>query len=88
MHQDSAKDPLHGITLEKILTVLVEEYSWRGLAEQVQEFVTHSWYTYGDETKGLHPWDGVTEPNYELGARTKGTRTKIEQMYVELVKRS
>jgi hydrogenase large subunit len=35
--------------------------------EQVQEFVTHSWYKYADETKGLHPWDGVTEPNYVLG---------------------
>jgi hydrogenase large subunit len=41
--------------------------------EQVQEFVTHSWYKYADETKGLHPWDGVTEPNYVLGAKTKGT---------------
>jgi hydrogenase large subunit len=48
--------------------------------EQVQEFVTHSWYKYADETKGLHPWDGVTEPNYALGANTKGTRTNIEQI--------
>jgi hydrogenase large subunit len=46
--------------------------------EQIQEFVSHSWYTYADETKGLHPWDGVTEPNYVLGDKTKGTRTKIE----------
>ena len=48
--------------------------------EQVQEFVTHSWYKYADETKGLHPWDGVTEPNYALGANTKGTKTAIEQI--------
>ena len=48
--------------------------------EQVQEFVTHSWYKYGDETKGLHPWDGVTEPNYALGANTKGTRTNIQEI--------
>ena len=33
--------------------------------EQVQEFVTHSWYNYPDNDKGLHPWDGITEPNYE-----------------------
>lgn len=46
--------------------------------EQVQEFVGHSWYKYADESKGLHPWDGVTEPNYVLGAATKGTRTNIE----------
>jgi hydrogenase large subunit len=48
--------------------------------EQIQEFVTHSWYKYGDETKGLHPWDGVTEPNYVLGKGTKGTKTHIEQI--------
>ena len=47
-------------------------------ADQVQEFVNHSWYKYADESKGLHPWDGVTEPNYVLGPNSKGTRTKIE----------
>ncbi len=48
--------------------------------EQVQEFVGHSWYRYADESKGLHPWDGVTEPNFELGPNTKGSRTNIEQI--------
>ena len=47
---------------------------------QVQEFVTHSWYKYPDETKGLHPWDGVTEPNYVLGPKSKGTKTNIEAL--------
>ncbi|MER2605547.1 MAG: nickel-dependent hydrogenase large subunit [Siculibacillus sp.] len=47
---------------------------------QIQEFVTHSWYKYPDETKGLHPWDGVTEPNYVLGPKTKGTRTNIQAL--------
>ncbi len=48
--------------------------------EQIQEFVTHSWYKYPDETKGLHPFDGVTEPNYKLGPNAKGTPTKIESL--------
>lgn len=48
--------------------------------EQVQEFVGHSWYTYPDESKGLHPWDGITEPNFELGANLKGTNTNIEEI--------
>ena len=49
--------------------------------EQIQEFVTHSWYKYPDETKGLHPWDGITEPNYHPeGAGFKGSRTNIEQL--------
>ena len=48
--------------------------------EQVQEFVAHSWYEYPDEAVGLHPWDGVTEPNFELGPNTVGTRTAIENI--------
>ena len=49
--------------------------------DEIQEFVSHSWYKYQDETKGLHPWDGVTEPNYHPeGPNFKGTRTKIENL--------
>jgi len=47
--------------------------------EQVQEFVAHSWYTYPDETKGLHPWDGETDPNYDpKGPNFKGTTDNVE----------
>ncbi len=48
--------------------------------EQIQEFVPHSWYKYPDESKGLHPWDGITEPNFALGPNTKGTKTNIKQL--------
>ncbi|GAM03742.1 nickel-dependent hydrogenase large subunit [Novosphingobium sp. MBES04] len=48
--------------------------------EQIQEFVPHSWYKYPDESKGLHPWDGITEPHYELGPKAKGTSTRIEEL--------
>jgi len=48
--------------------------------DQVQEWVTHSWYKQGDESKGLHPFDGVTDPNFVLGPKTKGTRTNIENL--------
>ena len=33
-------------------------------AEQIQEEIAHSWYQYPDGKDALHPWDGVTEPNY------------------------
>jgi len=46
--------------------------------EQVQEYVAHSWFSYPDESKGLHPWDGITEPDFTLGPMTKGTRTHIQ----------
>ncbi|MCK9395514.1 MAG: nickel-dependent hydrogenase large subunit [Methylobacter sp.] len=48
--------------------------------EQIKEFIPHSWYQYPDESLGLHPWDGVTEPHYRLGPKTKGDRTHIEEL--------
>lgn len=48
--------------------------------EQIQEFVPHSWYKYADEAQGLHPWDGVTEPNYALGPDLVGSSTNIVQI--------
>jgi hydrogenase large subunit len=46
--------------------------------EQIQESVDHSWYTYPEGTKALHPWAGITSPKFELGPKTKGTKTNIE----------
>ena len=48
--------------------------------EQIQEYVTHSWYTYPDESKGLHPFDGITDSHFELGPNTKGSKTAIESL--------
>ncbi|GAB0150033.1 nickel-dependent hydrogenase large subunit [Marichromatium gracile] len=48
--------------------------------DEIQEFVDHAWFSYPDESRGLHPWDGITEPNFTLGPNTKGTRTRIEQI--------
>lgn len=48
---------------------------------EIQEFVPHSWYKYDDERKGLHPWDGVTEANYDpTGPNFKGSRNHIEHV--------
>lgn len=47
---------------------------------EIQEFVTHSWYKYRDESVGLHPFDGVTEPNFALGSKTKGSKTNIKEL--------
>ncbi len=48
--------------------------------DEIQEFVPHSWYDYPDGANGLHPWDGVTQPNFQLGPNAKGTKTNIEQI--------
>jgi hydrogenase large subunit len=46
--------------------------------DEIQEFVTHSWYAYPNESAGLHPYDGVTEPNFKLGPNAKGSKTDIK----------
>ena len=47
-------------------------------AEEIKEYVTHSWYTYaGGDDKGLHPWDGETELHHT------GPKPPFEQLDVE-----
>ncbi len=36
MTQQHSKDPLHGITLEMIVTALVDYYGWKELGELIQ----------------------------------------------------
>ncbi len=60
--------------LEEILPVDLKD------PNEIQEFVNHSWFKYADESKGLHPWDGVTEANYVLGPKTKGEPRRIEAL--------
>ncbi len=35
MRREQASDPLHGVTLEQLVTRLVEHYGWEGLAERI-----------------------------------------------------
>ncbi|UFW50975.1 MULTISPECIES: nickel-dependent hydrogenase large subunit [Bradyrhizobium] len=51
-----------------------------GDPEQIQEFVAHSWYRYPSDRCGLHPWDGITEPCFELGPKLKGSKTDIKEL--------
>jgi uncharacterized protein (DUF2132 family) len=36
MSQPHSKDPLHGVTLERIVTALVEHYGWEELGFRIQ----------------------------------------------------
>jgi hydrogenase large subunit len=46
--------------------------------DEIQEFVSHSWYQYGDgDGKGLHPWKGETAFNFT------GPRPPYEQLDVQ-----
>jgi hydrogenase large subunit len=49
--------------------------------EQIQEFVSHSWYDYsGGKEKGLHPYEGETSLNY---AGRGGPKPPYKQLNVE-----
>ncbi|MCI0521816.1 MAG: hydrogenase small subunit [Chloroflexi bacterium] len=32
--------------------------------KNIAEYVNRSWYVYSDESQGLHPWEGETNPRY------------------------
>jgi hydrogenase large subunit len=38
----------------------------------ITESIDHSWYKYPDGSKSLHPWQGVTEPNYQFTGKMSG----------------
>ena len=48
---------------------------------EIQEFVSHSWYTYGGgDAEGLHPFKGETELNY-TGPKPPYEQLEVEQKY-------
>lgn len=69
----SSPDPLHGITLEKILTILVENYGWETLAEHVNI--------------NCFKYDPSIKSSLQFLRRTPWARTKVEQLYVRHVSR-
>ncbi len=49
--------------------------------DEIQEFISHSWYTYGGgDAQGLHPFKGETELNY-TGPKPPYEQLEIEQKY-------
>jgi hydrogenase large subunit len=65
--QNGISDPSHfrfprGIVLNKNLAEVLPVDP--ADPAQIQEEVAHSWYAYPNGQTSLHPWDGVTEPNY------------------------
>jgi hydrogenase large subunit len=49
--------------------------------DEIQEFVSHSWYKYGaGDAKGLHPFKGETDLNY-TGPKPPYEQLAVEQKY-------
>lgn len=68
-----SNDPLHGITLKKLLTELVDNYGWSTLAQHVNI--------------RCFKFDPTIKSSLQFLRRTPWARTKVEQLYVQHVSR-
>ena len=73
MEQPKSKDPLHGVTLEKLLKVLVEEHGWAGLADRVPV--------------RCFMFDPSIKSSLTFLRKTPWARAKVEELYCQLAPR-
>lgn len=67
---DHSRDPLHGITLERVLTELVEHYGWEALGQRIRIRCFTSDPSIGSSLKFLR--------------KTPWARKKVEDLYLRL----
>jgi uncharacterized protein (DUF2132 family) len=67
----ATKDPLHGITLEKLLTELVAHHGWAGLAARVDI--------------NCFKFEPSLTSSLRFLRRTPWARARVEQLYRDLV---
>lgn len=74
MNEQQAKDPLHGVTLEKIMNLLVADYGWEKLGKYIKIRCFTSNPSIQSSLKFLRqtPW----------------AREKVEKLYLASLKRS
>lgn len=68
MQQPPHKDPLHGITLEQILTRLVAHYGWEELGHRIDIRCFN--------------FDPSIQSSLKFLRKTPWARTKVEQLFV------
>lgn len=68
----SSRDPLHGVTLERLLTALVEHHGWAELGRRVPV--------------RCFLFDPSIKSSLTFLRKTPWARAKVEQLYVELVR--
>jgi len=69
MHPPKSNDPLHGITLETLLTELVERYGWAELGDRVPV--------------RCFLFDPSIKSSLTFLRKTPWARTKVETIYLE-----
>jgi len=68
MNQQQPNNPLHGLTLEKILVRLVEHYQWEGLYEQIKVNCFNN--------------DPSVKSSLKFLRKTQWARDKVEALYI------
>ena len=74
MNEQQAKDPLHGLTLEHILNLLVNDYGWEKLGKYIKIRCFTSNPSIPSSLKFLR--------------KTPWAREKVEKLYLASLKRS
>ena len=68
MNNEQPENPLHGVTLEKVVTRLVDHYGWGGLAQRVDINCFKS--------------DPSIKSSLKFLRRTEWARKKVESLYI------
>jgi len=74
MTQPKSNDPLHGVTLERLLTVLVELHGWEELGYRIPI--------------RCFLFDPSIKSSLTFLRKTPWARTKVEQLYIEAMRKS
>jgi uncharacterized protein (DUF2132 family) len=72
MNSTPQQDPLHGVTLEGILTKLVAHYDW----QQLGELINIRCFTQDPSIKS----------SLKFLRKTPWAREKVEQLYIDMMK--
>jgi len=70
---EQPNNPLHGVTLERLLTELVDHYGW----EQLGEIIDIRCFN----------WEPSVKSSLTFLRKTPWARAKVEELYLELVVR-
>ena len=68
MNTEQQNNPLHGVTLEKVVTELVERYDWDGLADKIDINCFKS--------------DPSIKSSLKFLRKTQWARDKVENLYI------
>lgn len=74
MNKHQASNPLHGVTLEEIITFLVEDYGW----EKLGRYIKIQCFTNNPSVQS----------SLKFLRRTPWARAKVEKLYITSLKRS